>query len=112
MVSSCFELGMNLECYGINNVPLLGSCVFLGQGTPDTAEGLHLVPLEAYGQYLIEGIDGNAPMTVFDLMGRAILMKNVVPSQVDLSSMAPGIYFLRVRTVAGDRVGRFQQVER
>lgn len=112
MVSSCFELGVNLECYGINNVPLLGSCVFLGQEPPHKVDDLHLVPLEAYGQYRIDGIDGNAPMTVFDVMGRATRIKNSVPSQVDLSSVAPGIYFLRVRTVASDHIIRFQQVER
>lgn len=107
-IVDCFELGMNLECYGIDNVPLLGSCLYLGQQEVATEIPYELVPTGSYGRFTltapVEKIQG---ISVHDAIGREVGAIAMSGGSIDLSQHVAGIYFLRIGSSTGIQTIRF-----
>lgn len=107
-IGNCFELGMNLECYGIDNVPLLGPCLWLGEGNTEAGTPLQLVPSGSYGRFNLTGaVRMMQTMALHDAIGREVGAIAMSGGSIDLSQHVAGIYFLRIGSSTGMQTIRF-----
>lgn len=107
-IGNCFELGMNLECYGIEDVPLLGPCLWLGQENAEAGTPFELVPSGSYGRYKLAGsVERMRGMSVHDAVGRVVGAGPMLGGEIDLSQHVAGIYFLRITSSTGIQTIRF-----
>lgn len=107
-IVDCFELGMNFECYGINNQPLFGSCSYLSQPEETVLNSYELVPSGAYGAFSLTGpVEKIQGMSVHDAVGREIVSSVMLGGGIDLSQHVASIYFLRITSSTGIQTIRF-----
>lgn len=75
----------------------------------ENGSAIHVYPNPASEQVTINGLDASSNYTasIVDVTGRAVITQQVSGSsnQVDVSSLAPGMYVLNVTDENGDRVG-------
>jgi hypothetical protein len=108
MVSDCFELGMNLECYWIESEALLGPCSYLGQPEVDVEDAYVLSPSGSHGRFKLTGpVEKIQSLTVHDAIGQEVDEGPMRAGEIDLSQTGPGIYFVRIRSSAGSQTIRF-----
>jgi len=106
-IVDCFELGMNLECYGINNVPLFGSCMWLSEEESKPPDRFEVFPNPAYDFVELRGPTSTIhSLTLFDLTGRQRGLWIGTRSRIDLGGLSAGTYLLRIRSSDGDHVLR------
>lgn len=103
-----WEVGIWLECYGIDNEPLFGSCLYLGE--PDaTVEGPYeLVPSGNHGRFKLTGaLERVQRLTILDAVGKKVRENAMLGGEIDLSQHVAGIYFLRIASSTGQQTIRF-----
>lgn len=103
-----WEVGIWLECYGIDNDPLFGSCLYLGQPDVTVENRFALVPSGFYGRFGITGpVERIQGLAVCDAVGREIGAGATLRGEIDLSRYVAGIYFLRIASSTGTQTIRF-----
>mgnify|MGYP001270349163 CR=1 FL=1 len=103
-VNPFWEVGIWLECYGVNNNALYGSCLFLGQAhaTSSAGDAFRALPTQAAGQFALQGpLAEMQEARVFDANGSLVWRRRGPVDHIDLSGQVPGLYVLNV--IAGDR---------
>ncbi len=103
-----FEVGIWLECYGINDEPLFGPCLYLGQPVATVVSKYELVPSGSFGRFKLTGpLERIQNLTVHDAIGRKVGPSVMVGGVIDLSQHVAGIYFLRISSSTGPQTIRF-----
>ena len=103
-VNPFWEVGIWLECYGVNNMALYGSCLFLGEGPAVTAsvEEFRATPHSVAGRFQLQGPVASMQMaTVHDMNGRVVWDHRGPVETIDLTGQGPGLYVLSI--IAADR---------
>jgi hypothetical protein len=103
-VNPYWEVGIWLECYGVNNNALFGSCLFLGEGPAGIAavEEFRAIPGTVAGQFQLKGPVASMQMaTVLDMNGRVVWDQRGPVETIDLTGQGPGLYMLSI--IASDR---------
>ncbi|MBL7982113.1 MAG: T9SS type A sorting domain-containing protein [Flavobacteriales bacterium] len=98
-VNPFWETGIWLECYGVNNNALYGSCLFLGEvdATIGAEEVFRVLPIHAPGLFTLQGpIADVQEVRVYDMNGRLIWQHSGPVDLIDLSAQGPGLYLLNV----------------
>lgn len=98
-VNPFWEVGIWLECYGVNNNALYGSCLFLGDAdaTIVAEDVFRVLPTNGDGQFTLLGpIADVQEASVYDMNGRMILQHRGPVDLIDLSAQGPGLYLLNV----------------
>ncbi len=87
-----------------NGMSAISGLTLTGFETLSGLEGsdIRIYPNPSAGIFNIEGIDGEAEITIFNAFGEEIIdMKIILPDKVDLSAQATGIYFIRICSEEG-----------
>jgi hypothetical protein len=103
-VNPFWETGIWLECYGVNNNALFGSCLFLGEGPAGAAavEEFRAMPSSVAGRFQLQGPVASVQMaTVHGVNGRVVWDHRGPVEFIDLTGQGPGLYVLSI--IAADR---------
>jgi hypothetical protein len=106
-VNPFWETGIWLECYGVNNMALYGSCLFLGDAppAPSTMQPFRAVPGIAPGLFILQGPTADMQrMTVYDVHGRQVWRDEGPAGTIDLSGHHPAVYMMVVEATNGRTV--------
>ena len=94
-VNPFWETGIWLECYGVNNMALYGSCLFLGEG-PGAApaeDGFRVVPGSVPDLFTLQGPTAIVErITVHDMNGRLVWWHDGPIGTIDLTAQGTGLY--------------------
>ncbi len=103
-----FEAGIWLECYGIDNEPLFGPCLYLGEPEIIIGQSYVLIPSGEQGRFKLAGaLEKVQRLTVLDAVGREVSPGVMLGGEIDLSRHVAGIYFLRIASSLGQQIIRF-----
>lgn len=94
-VNPYWEVGIWLECYGVNNMALYGSCLFLGEVplASSTVEPFRVVPGTEPGLFILQGPTADVQrMAVYDVNGRLVWWGAGQVGTINLSGHHPGVY--------------------
>lgn len=98
-VNPFWETGIWLECYGVNNMALYGSCLFLGEG-PGAApaeDGFRVVPGSVPALFTLQGPTATVKrITVHDMNGRLVWWHDGPIGTIDLTAQSTGLYLVCV----------------
>jgi hypothetical protein len=77
-------------------------------GIPETENNSLLIfPNPAFQTLHIEGIANSFKAEVYDLSGKFLLTKQINTNQIDINSLAKGLYFIKLSTEEGSVVRKF-----
>ncbi len=87
--------------FHINGLSAIIDVSLTGIDTP-SGSGIMIYPNPSAGIFNIEGIDGEAEITIFNAFGEEVLYKEMIlPGQVDLTGQPKGVYFIRISSDKG-----------
>jgi hypothetical protein len=66
-----------------------------------------LYPNPASNTIIIEGFTANAVAEVYNISGKVVLTRKLITPQLDISSLAKGMYFIKLTTKEGSVVRKF-----
>jgi hypothetical protein len=68
---------------------------------------ISIYPNPATNIIQIDGLCTNAIVDVYDISGKLLLTKQLISNQIDISSLAKGLYFIKLSTETGSVVRKF-----
>jgi hypothetical protein len=81
--------------------------IILGIGDYITIPPVVIYPNPATKTLNIEGLSNMATAVVYDISGKLLLSKQLNENQLDISSLAKGLYFIKLSTMEGSVVRKF-----
>jgi photosystem II stability/assembly factor-like uncharacterized protein len=73
----------------------------------DDGNNAILYPNPASIAITIDGFSNNAMAEVYDISGNILISRKLIKNQIDISSLAPGLYFIKLSTAEGSVVRKF-----
>ena len=64
-------------------------------------------PNPSYNIIFVEGFESTFIVDIYDLNGKLLLSKQLNANQFDISSLAKGLYFIKLSTAEGSVVRKF-----
>jgi hypothetical protein len=58
---------------------------------------ISIYPNPAHTILFVEGIDQNSMISIYDLTGRMLINSQIVDNMIDISSLANGIYIIKIK---------------
>ena len=97
--AGCYELTVD-DNFGCRTVDTLCVTFDVGVRKSGSISGITILPNPSTGLFVIKGLLDNAHVSVYDAMGKQIIGKQVADAamEIDLSTVAKGIYYARIRT--------------
>jgi N-acetylneuraminic acid mutarotase len=81
---------------------------WLGVENPTkTSTDINVYPNPATNSIIIEGLANTAIAEVYDLSGKIILAQQISTNQIDISTLAEGLYFIKLTSPEGSVVRKF-----
>jgi photosystem II stability/assembly factor-like uncharacterized protein len=80
---------------------------FTGIEQATIISNIRLFPNPATNTLFINGLEISAKAEVYDISGKLLLSKQLNENQIDISSLAKGLYFIKLSTAEGSLVRKF-----
>jgi hypothetical protein len=82
------------------------TCTEIDQYETDNSQ-IYVYPNPAFDHLTIEGFTDQTIAQMYDISGKLLLSKQLNTNQIDISSLAKGLYFIKLSTVEGSVVRKF-----
>jgi hypothetical protein len=79
----------------------------LGVNANSSLNNLSIFPNPATTTLNITGLTTNASAAVYDISGKQLLSQPLTTQAINISSLAPGLYFISITTAEGSVVKKF-----
>jgi hypothetical protein len=91
---------------GGNYIDTCGSAIGIEQ-LENQSPKINIYPNPAINNLTINGLSTNATAEIYDLSGKLLFNKQLNTNQIDINSLAKGLYFIKLSTEEGSVVRKF-----